>query len=123
MAIMEISPAKLLAHVAQMDQEELLDRVTVFREVMRPDAVEVMEAELARRGIGPDEIHQHHRQIKHRVLRDSHGIPAQCSWCERAAVEKREDFHKFWRLIPVAKRIWYYCDRHFAEKKSAAGSS
>jgi hypothetical protein len=122
MAIMEISPAKLLAHVGQMEQAELLDRVTVFRDALEPDAVEVMEAELARRGIGPEEIHQHYRQIKHRVLRDAHGIPAQCSWCERAAVEMREDFHKLWRLIPVAKRIWYYCERHFAEKEPKAGS-
>ena len=112
---MESRPQKLLAHVQQMEQEELLDRVTVFRDAMRPDAVEVMEAELARRGVGPDEIHQHHRQIRHRVLLDSHGIPLQCSWCERAAVEKREDLHKLWRLIPVAKRVWYYCERHFAE--------
>lgn len=113
---MKTESGKLLAHAAQMEKEELLDRVTVFRDAMQPEAVEVMEAELARRGVGPDDIHQHLRQMKHRVIHDAHGVPAQCSFCERAAVEQREDFHKLWRLIPVAKRNWYYCERHFAEK-------
>jgi hypothetical protein len=101
-----------------MEPEELLDRVTVLRDLMEPSALEIMEAELAGRGVGPDDIHQHHRQMKHRIIRDARGLPAQCSWCARAAVEQRTGLHKLFKLIPLGKRTYFFCEKHFGEKGS-----
>jgi hypothetical protein len=109
-------------HVKEMNPEELLDRVSVFREVMQTSAIEVMESELARRGVGPEEIRRHEREMRQRVIRDRHGMPAQCSFCLRAAVEQRLTWHKLWRLIPVIQRVVYYCDHHFRELASPSRS-
>jgi hypothetical protein len=101
-----------LAHTRSANTLELLDRVTVLRAGMESEALEVMEAELARRGIGPDEIHAHERELRHRVVQREDGLPAQCSFCRRAAVASRTEWHRLWKLIPLFKRRFWYCEGH-----------
>jgi hypothetical protein len=107
-----MNPDVTLRHARQASQAELLDAVTVFREALESEAVEMMEAELARRGVGPDEIHAHHRELRHRVLRDAKGLPLRCCRCDRAAVAQRPGWHKLLGLIPVLPRIYPYCEAH-----------
>lgn len=107
-----LDPAKVLANARRAETEDLLDRVTVFREVMEPSAVEIIEAELARRGVTPDDIAQHHRRLKPRVVRDSQGIPLRCCRCGRAAVVALSDWHLLLGLVPLFRRRFAYCDRH-----------
>jgi hypothetical protein len=109
-------PAKVLANASRAETEDLLDRVTVFREAMEADALDIITAELARRGIRPEEIIEHERQLKHRIIKDQRGLPARCSFCNRAAVESAIGWHKLWRLLPLFRREFYYCDRHWAER-------
>jgi hypothetical protein len=114
---MKYRPEKTLAEAAKADSRDLLDRVTVFREGMEPEAVEIIEAELARRGIGPDEIRQHHQQLKHRVLLRTDGLPARCALCPRAATESARGWFRLMRLIPLFPQNVYYCDEHWAKRQ------
>ncbi len=114
---------KTLRNAGRAETAELLDRVTVFRDGMEPEALDIFMAELARRGIGPDEIHAHDRALKHRVVQRTEGSVApvaqvaQCSFCLRAATETSLDWHRLWGLLPLFKRRFYYCDRHAAERR------
>ncbi len=107
-----LDPAKVLANARRAETEDLLDRVTVFREVLEPMAVEIIEAELARRGVTPDEIAQHHRRLKPRIVRDPQGIPYRCCRCGRAAVVVATDWHRLLGLVPLFRGRFAYCDRH-----------
>lgn len=109
---MDVSETKLLKFAHQAETPVLLDRVTVLREGMTPDAVEIFLAELARRGVGPEQIRDHEREWKPRVLQRPDGLPATCTWCGRAATTQRQAWHKLFRLFPVYKRTQYYCNDH-----------
>jgi hypothetical protein len=118
---MRFQPEKVLAEARQANTADLLDRVTVYRDALEADAVEIIEAELARRGLGPEEIEQHRRGLRHRVLRRNDGMVARCSFCPRAAVESAVDWHKLWGLVPLFKRTFYYCDDHWQRGGGVGG--
>jgi hypothetical protein len=103
---------KLLNYARTAETPLLLDRVTVLKAGMDPDAIEIFLAELARRGVGPERIRDHELDWKTRVLTRPDGLPATCVWCGRAATVQRQAWHKFFRLIPVYKRTQYYCEDH-----------
>jgi len=109
-----IRPEKQLARLRAMSTLELLDRVTVLQSQMDPDAVELMHAELAGRGIGPDEIGAHLRDMRMVVIRNETGEIGTCSLCGRAAVSSREEWHRWLGLVPLLKRRRYYCPEHSA---------
>ena len=58
---MELDLNKVARYIRRAETEELLDRVTVYRDGMEPAAVDLMENELARRGLSPAEIEEHDR--------------------------------------------------------------
>jgi hypothetical protein len=94
------------------ETEDLLDRVTVFRDQMEPAAIEVFEAELDRLGITPEDIDRHviDREVAGIVTRD--GFAVRCTWCDRPAVERRWGWHRLWGLIPVFPRRIARCEVH-----------
>src|SRR5262245_46368269 len=92
--------------------EDLLDRVTVFRDQMEPAALEVIEAELDRRGVTPEDIDRHtiDREAAGIVTRD--GTAMRCSFCDRPAVDRRWGWHRLWGLVPVFPRRIARCEVH-----------
>ncbi|HMO36910.1 MAG TPA: hypothetical protein PKA06_12790 [Gemmatales bacterium] len=107
-----IRQEKQLYHVRTMSTLELLDRVTVLREGMESDALELFHAELASRGIGPEEIGDHHRQMRLKSLQHIDGMPACCYHCGRVAVTQRMGWHRLWGLLPLFRRRFYCCEEH-----------
>lgn len=105
-------PEKRIAAISNTSTPELLDAVTVLLPQMDTDALEVMHAELARRGIGPDEIGSHLRDLRPLVIRDETGHVPMCSQCRRAAVGSVMVRHKLWGLIPLMNRQRYFCQEH-----------
>lgn len=95
-----------------MTSPELLDRVTVLRDMMDDDAIELLHAELASRGIGPDEIGAHLRDMKLKVVQHADGKPATCHQCGRAAVVSRVEWHRVWGMLPLFQRMRYWCEEH-----------
>jgi hypothetical protein len=118
---MRFNRDKVLANARRSDTEDLLHRVTVFRPGMEPEAIEIIEAELASRGVTPEEIIAHHRGLRHQVLLDPAGVAYRCRRCPRPATESEVSWHRLLGLVPLFRQTYYYCDKHWP-KKEAAGA-
>ena len=99
-----------------MTSPELLDRVTVLRDQMDEEAIELLHAELAGRGIGPDEIGAHQREMRMKSIQHVDGMPAVCGQCGRAAVTTRMEWHRLWGIIPLFRRRRYWCEKPKVKK-------
>src|SRR5262245_34131280 len=66
--------------------EDLLDRVTVFRAEMEPEAADIFERELRSRGLAVPEIEAHAARREEEVVLRSDGLAATCHRCGRPAV-------------------------------------
>jgi hypothetical protein len=110
--------------------EDLLDRVTVFRVGMEPAALEIIEAELTRRGVAKERILAHEDQRRAGGLIGDK-VPRKCSFCDRPAVVRRWGRGRremygpallvtwfvnplLWliHLLPWRPWAYYYCDEH-----------
>lgn len=91
---------------------ELLDRVTVYRDDMEPAALDLIEGELARRGVEPDAIRDHHRLRRERLIRDADGSCVRCEFCDQPAVRLGRSWHRIGGIIPVFRRSFAYCEDH-----------
>jgi hypothetical protein len=104
---------RVAAFVRAADTEELLDRVTVYRAGMEPAALDLMEAELDRRGVTRSDIADHHIARRERgaiMLPD--GTALRCNLCPRPAVVRRWGWHRLFGVLPVFPRVFARCDVH-----------
>src|SRR6516164_4582801 len=90
-----------LARIRGFSDEELLDRVTILKEQMDDDALELMHTELTERGIGPDDIGAHLRDLRPKVIMHPDDTPATCFECGRAAVVQARAWHRLWGVLPL----------------------
>jgi hypothetical protein len=109
---MELDLRKVANYMRQADTEELLDRVTVYRDEMEPAAVDLIEGELARRGLTPEEIAEHDEQRRDSVIRRADGTVRRCGFCERPAVREAWGWHRLWSKLPLFPRRFAYCEMH-----------
>jgi hypothetical protein len=98
---MEFDLKTVAAFIRKAETEDLLDRVTVYRDGMEPAAVDLMENELWRRGITPDELANHARERQERLLITREGQPVRCQYCERPAASRRWGWYRIWGRLPV----------------------
>jgi hypothetical protein len=117
---MHFDPQRVWDNVRQADTEDLLDRVTVYRAGMEPEAVDIIEAELRRRGVRADAIDAHACDRGRDVLAIPDGTAQMCSFCRRPAVAQRWGWHWLWGKLPVFPRHFAYCARHRPGITSAA---
>jgi hypothetical protein len=97
------------------DTEELLDRVTVYREGMEPAALDLMEGELDRRGVTREEIAEHDAMRRETAIMLPDGTALRCSFCNRPAVVRRWKLHWVFGLIPMLPWRFRYCAVHNPE--------
>ena len=109
---MELDLRKVAAYVRRAETEELLDRVTVYRDGMEPAAIDLMENELARRGLSPEAIAAHDRARRETAILLDDGTAVRCSFCERPAVARDWGWHRLWGRVPVFPRRFWYCEVH-----------
>ena len=107
---MDFKLDRIRKNVHAATTEDLLDRITVFRGGMEPAAIEVIEAELDRRGVGEKEIREH-ADRRSDVLR-SGSVAQRCSFCDRPAVARGWGWHRLWGTLPILPRLFYYCEVH-----------
>jgi len=107
---MQLDLERIRKNVRAAGTEELLDRITAYRAGMEPAAIEIIEAELDRRGIGEDELREHAERRAGAMQRG--GVARRCSLCERPAVERRWGWHRFWGKLPIFPRLFWYCEVH-----------
>ena len=71
----EFNPDKVRDNARNATTEDLLSRVTAYRNGMQPEAIEIIEEELRNRGIGAMEIHAHRNKVERDLLFDTDGLP------------------------------------------------
>jgi hypothetical protein len=110
--MLEFDADRVRANVRAATTEDLLDRATVYRERMEPEALDIIEAELRRRGLTPEQIEAHARSNGPATA----GLPHRCSFCDRPAVERRWGWERVhWRgflPLPALPHRYYYCAEH-----------
>src|SRR5260221_7033951 len=97
---MHFDVERVRRNISEATTEDLLDRVTVYRSGMEAAAVEMIESELASRGVFADHIEDHARQ-RESVLMRPDGIAETCSFCPRPAVTRGWDWHWLLGVLPV----------------------
>lgn len=110
----EAELVRVRANVAKSSTEDLLDRVTVYRDGMEPDALDLIEAELRRRGIGVETITAHEAGRRATMKTDADGQPRLCHACRRPAVVVRWVWFRAWGLLPLFPLRAGFCAEHAA---------
>jgi hypothetical protein len=111
--MIKLNLQRVAENIARAPTEDLLDRITVYREGMEPEALELIEAELRHRGVRAAEIEAHEEaNRRHTLLMGSDGLPMKCARCWRPAVVEVREWHRLWKLVPVFPRWMYYCEEH-----------
>jgi hypothetical protein len=110
------------ANVCAASTEDLLDRVTAYRSGMEPEAVELIEEELRRRGVTAAQ------QIDHAtahigVLVDAQGLALRCQRCARPAVWRGLRWHWLWGMLPLFPRRMILCAAHAGLPAVPAGAA
>jgi hypothetical protein len=110
---MDLDLEKVRANVRSAATEDLLDRATVYREGMEPAALDIIEGELAQRGVPWEAIAEHERKRHEEgVLLDAEGLPLTCCVCRRPAVVQNSHWHFVWGLVPVLRSRLVWCAKH-----------
>jgi hypothetical protein len=99
-------------YIRRATTEELLDRVTVYRPEMEPAAVDLIEGELSRRGVTPDQVEDHDRDRREAAIFLTDGTAMRCSACDRPAVSQGRGWVRIFGVIPVFPQVLAYCDVH-----------
>ena len=113
---MDFDLKRVAEYIRGADTEELLDRVTVYREGMEPAALDLMEGELDQRGVTREEIAAHDAKQRENAIMLSDGTAMRCSFCNRPAVVQARRWHRLFGRIPIFPRVFAYCAGHSPEK-------
>ena len=103
---------RVAAYIRRAETEELLDRVTVYREGMEPAALDLMEMELDRRGITREDIADHDQARRETAIMLPDGTAMRCNFCDRPAVVRKWGWYRLWGRLPVFPRVFAYCEGH-----------
>ena len=114
---MEFNLKRVAQYIRKATTEELLDRVTVYREGMEPAALDLMEGELDRRGVTRADILLHDAERREYAIMLSDGTAMRCSFCDRPAVSRARGWHRLFGRVPLFPKVFAYCAFHFAPKE------
>ena len=70
----EFDAERVRINVRQAETQDLLNRLTVFREGMEAEALPIIEAELFDRGVTSAEIQAYHERMDRMVIRRRAGV-------------------------------------------------
>lgn len=117
---MDFDLRKVAAHIRTATTEELLDRVTIYRDDTEPAAVDLIEHELARRGVTRDQISGHERERRATALVETDGFVTRCAFCDRPAIVRAWTWHRPHRRIRLFPQRLSFCELHAVEYEIAA---
>ncbi len=109
--MLELDPDRVRRNVRKASTEDLLDRATIYRSEMEPQALEIIDAELIARGITVEQV-EAHLQARTRSLSRADGSVIKCSFCWRPAVKRGWGWHRLYGTIPIFPRMFSWCDDH-----------
>ena len=114
---MEFNLKRVAEYIRGADTEELLDRVTVYREGMEPAALDLMEGELDRRGITREEIAEHDAKQRANAIMLPDGTAMRCSFCNSPAVIRAWCWHRLFGVVPVFRMRFALCPFHAKQRR------
>ncbi len=120
---MRLDLERVRANVRQATTEDLLDRATVYREGMEPEALAVIEAELRERGVSECDIAEHAERRRGQVLFAPEGWALKCQKCHRPAAGRVWGWHRLLGLVPLFPRWFYYCEEHLPSPGGRRGTT
>jgi hypothetical protein len=113
--MLKLDLQKVCSEIGRAETEDLLDRVTAYREGMEPDVIPLIEQELRRRKVGPAQIEARREECRRECVFDVAGVAQSCSRCRRPAVAQAYGWHRLWGLLPLFPRWMRYCKNHSPE--------
>jgi hypothetical protein len=102
---------RVRANARTADLEDLLDRATVYRNGMEPEALELIDAELRARGVDAAAVAAHWER-RAGTLYEANGLAVKCGRCFRPAVARKWGWHRLWGVLPVFPRQLAFCAEH-----------
>jgi hypothetical protein len=111
---MQWDQQKVLLNVRQADTDDLLDRITAYRPIMEPDAVQIIERELHQRGVTARQIAEHGESCQRECVFHADGSAKMCSLCRKPAVCEAWAWHKLFGKLPLFPRRLRFCKQHGA---------
>ncbi len=112
---LDLDLERVRANVQRATTEDLLDRATVYREGMEPEALAIIDAELRQRGLSEFDVADHAERRRSQVLFSPGGWALKCERCYRPAVGCVWGWHRLLGLLPIFPRRFLYCEEHLAE--------
>jgi hypothetical protein len=103
---------RVRANARQATTEDLLDRATAYAEGMEPEALDIIETELRRRGVTWADQKAHAERYQQQSRLPGGGLAPLCRRCARPAVVRAWGWHRLWGRVPVFPRPYYYCETH-----------
>ena len=114
---MHLNLKRVAEYIRGAETEELLDRVTVFRDGMEPAALDLMEGELDRRGVTAAAIAAHDAKRRESAILLTDGTAMRCSFCSRPAVVQARRWHRLFGRVPIFPKVFAYCEVHSEPRK------
>jgi hypothetical protein len=115
---MNLDLERVRSNVQAATTEDLLDRVTVYRAGMEPEALQIVEEELVSRSVSAAEIADHEERRRKETTLLPDGTAVRCTLCHRPAVAEGWDWHRLWGLIPIFPRFFHYCAEHVPDSRT-----
>jgi hypothetical protein len=108
---MDFNLDRVRNNVRAASTEDLLDRATVYRSALEPEALPVILEELQSRGVSAEAILAH-EQSRGDVAIDETGTARKCNECSRPAVVQEWGWHQLFGRVPVFPRLYWRCEEH-----------
>jgi hypothetical protein len=108
---MEFDLERVKNNVRAASTEELLDRATVYRAGLEPEALVLILEELRSRGVNADDVVAHEQSRGDSVF-DESGTAQLCSRCRKPAVVREWGWHWMYGKIPIFPRLYWRCGEH-----------
>jgi len=97
---------RIKENVQKASLEDLLDRATVYRAGMEPEALEIIEAELRKRGVDQSLRNAHAAQRDRSGILQRDGIALKCSLCNLPAVAQGWGWQRVGARRPEPLTVW-----------------
>ena len=119
---MEFDLQRVRENAQRATTEDLLDRATVYRPALEPEALPVILEELRARGVTAEAVVAH-ETARRGVVSAPDGAARRCSWCDRPAVTREWGWHRLFGKLPLFPRPLYLCEVHRPSGDQASGAA
>ena len=115
--MIEFNPERVRENVRKAETFDLLERVTILRAELEPEALTIIMEELLARKVAPEAIvaYEEHRRS---VVLDETGNVIRCSYCRSPAVTSGFGWRRLFGVVPIVPMSRYFCRDHAPKKRA-----